>query len=289
MGCKCSRPNELGTLVLVAKFPTPKKSKTRLGKLIGYEESASFALAALEDLLCRYARLDGIQRVLLFAPTDARAKFESLLKKHRLQVFPYIESWALVPMLGGTGDTTSSDLGCILVQLPKSYAFSAMLKSALERVRNQIKAVKIATSSGTWRKANIAFIGSDCLELSPMDIRMLFGSVSSVSGWDATILPAKDGGYVALCLGENVPSTVFDGVKWSDRTTCVSQMQALSRNGVQRVHVGDTFEDIDELEDLKLSIIVSIVSNITISASLENKPCMFTERIFILGRTVVAI
>mmetsp|Transcript_18166 Transcript_18166/g.28961 ORF Transcript_18166/g.28961 Transcript_18166/m.28961 type:complete len:198 (+) Transcript_18166:141-734(+) len=192
MGCKCSRPNELGTLVLVAKFPTPKKSKTRLGKLIGYEESASFALAALEDLLCRYARLDGIQRVLLFAPTDARAKFESLLKKHRLQ-----ESWALVPMLGGTGDTTSSDLG-------------AMLKSALERVRNQIKAVKIATSSGTWRKANIAFIGSDCLELSPMDIRMLFGSVSSVSGWDATILPAKDGGYVALCLGENVPSTVFD-------------------------------------------------------------------------------
>mmetsp|Transcript_12307 Transcript_12307/g.17068 ORF Transcript_12307/g.17068 Transcript_12307/m.17068 type:complete len:282 (-) Transcript_12307:257-1102(-) len=233
MGCKCSRPNELGTLVLVAKFPTPKKSKTRLGKLIGYEESASFALAALEDLLCRYARLDGIQRVLLFAPTDARAKFESLLKKHRLQ-----ESWALVPMLGGTGDTTSSDLG-------------AMLKSALERVRNQIKAVKIATSSGTWRKANIAFIGSDCLELSPMDIRMLFGSVSSVSGWDATILPAKDGGYVALCLGENVPSTVFDGVKWSDRTTCVSQMQALSRNGVQRVHVGDTFEDIDELEDLK--------------------------------------
>jgi len=31
----------------------------------------------------------------------------------------------------------------------------------------------------------------------------------------------------------------------------VSQMQALSRNGVQRVHVGDTFEDIDELEDLK--------------------------------------
>jgi hypothetical protein len=61
------------TLVMVAKYPEPSKCKTRLAAGIGPEAAAAFALAALCDLLERFAEEQALaRRVLLFAPVDRR-------------------------------------------------------------------------------------------------------------------------------------------------------------------------------------------------------------------------
>eukprot|EP00471_Norrisiella_sphaerica_P006141 CAMPEP_0184489948 /NCGR_PEP_ID=MMETSP0113_2-20130426/16725_1 /TAXON_ID=91329 /ORGANISM="Norrisiella sphaerica, Strain BC52" /LENGTH=342 /DNA_ID=CAMNT_0026873625 /DNA_START=1 /DNA_END=1029 /DNA_ORIENTATION=- len=237
--------DDLGTLVMVAKYPMPNKSKTRLGKVIGYKESASFAMAMLEDLLHRYGTLDGVHRILLYAPLEARGKFEKLLESHMLQ-----DAWELLPMTGGDNDPTSTDLG-------------DRLKAALRRVRKLSKnsygstltpatdTTSIAGKLKPSTSGTVGFVGSDCVDLSIFDIRNLLQTVSAGRGYDAMILPALDGGYVGLALSEDVPASVFDGVVWSDSTTCVSQLQALTRSGVKSVMIGDSFPDIDEIDDLR--------------------------------------
>lgn len=64
------------------------------------------------------------------------------------------------------------------------------------------------------------------------------------------IYPANDGGYTALVLPPAAqPSYCFANVHWSSHDTCISQLAALSRAGLRCV-VGQTYDDVDELEDL---------------------------------------
>ena len=67
----------------------------------------------------------------------------------------------------------------------------------------------------------------------------------------AVIFPAIDGGYTLLALPPRCPIEVFERVAWSQPITCISQQDALRRNGITDIVVGDTFPDIDEPEDLK--------------------------------------
>ncbi|GAB5369401.1 hypothetical protein AAMO2058_001401300 [Amorphochlora amoebiformis] len=224
MGQACRRPSDdLGILVLVSKFPTPKKSKTRLGKHIGYKESAQFAHAGLVDLLHRFHEVKGLKKVLLYAPIEAESKFKSLLNTEQLT-----DSWRLLPMGGGDNDPTATDLGDRLKQ---------GLIACRRMSRNPL--------------ASVCFIGSDCPDITPEHLKMLFRRVNRARGNSASILPAADGGYVALALSAGVPATVFDDVLWSDPMTFVSQLQALSRNEVSSIHVGDTLTDIDNIEDIR--------------------------------------
>uniref|UniRef100_A0A6U2WUW6 DUF2064 domain-containing protein n=1 Tax=Lotharella globosa TaxID=91324 RepID=A0A6U2WUW6_9EUKA len=223
--CKCARGDtDLGTLVMVAKYPTPKRSKTRLGKKIGFDKSAAFARASLLDLLHRFTPLD-TRKVLLYAPLEAESLFSNLLEQEGLQ-----HVWNLEPMTGGDNDTSSSDLG-------------DRLKCALETVR------RTARKQGSVE--SVAFIGYDCLDLSLRDVRNLLLRVTEGPEYQAAIIPANDGGYVALALSGDVPSTVFEGVKWSAESTCISQLQALSRDRVTRIHIGQSMSDIDEIDDLR--------------------------------------
>mmetsp|Transcript_24454 Transcript_24454/g.45738 ORF Transcript_24454/g.45738 Transcript_24454/m.45738 type:complete len:317 (-) Transcript_24454:294-1244(-) len=223
--CKCARGDtDLGTLVMVAKYPTPKKSKTRIGKKIGFDKSAAFARASLLDLLHRYTPLD-TRKVLLYAPLEAGSLFSNLLEQEGLQ-----HVWDLEPMTGGDNDTTSSDLG-------------DRLKCALETVR--------LTARKQGSVESVAFIGYDCLELTLGDVRNLLLRVTEGPEYQAAILPANDGGYVALALSQDVPSTVFEGVEWSSESTCISQLQALARDNVSGIYIGKSMSDIDEVEDLR--------------------------------------
>ena len=65
----------------------------------------------------------------------------------------------------------------------------------------------------------------------------------------AYINPSHDGGYGMLCLPPQASPGVFEGVRWSDPLTAVSQIKALTDEGMA-VTVGSLMRDIDTMEDL---------------------------------------
>ncbi len=207
--------------MVVSKFPTVGKSKTRLGKDIGLEQSAAFARASLVDLLERFAAMQHIHRVLLFKPASAKASFKALLRELKLQ-----NKWKL--LAAGSGDS-GSDLGPIL-------------EEGLNSAR------KLASESAHDWGQSVVFIGSDCIDISPRHVRTLLGSADDRG---AMVMPATDGGYVALGIGGSVPSDkAFEKVEWSTKMTCVTQIRALNRAGASRVDVGETLSDVDTMDDL---------------------------------------
>lgn len=83
-------------VVLVAKFPAPGRSKTRLAPLVGEQGAAAVARAMLADKLVELAegRCSGVHRVLLFAPATAETDFRALLRSLGVE-----DRWRLVPMV----------------------------------------------------------------------------------------------------------------------------------------------------------------------------------------------
>lgn len=65
----------------------------------------------------------------------------------------------------------------------------------------------------------------------------------------AYLNPAHDGGYGMLCVPSHAPPSIFKGIRWSSSLTAVSQLKALTDNGVD-VIIGSLMNDIDEPDDL---------------------------------------
>jgi len=121
-------------------------------------------------------------------------------------------------------DATSSDL-------------SDVLGYAMEKVREECG------------PCTVAFLGSDAPEL-PLSAMQAAFQATALEDETAVIYPANDGGYTALVLPPAAqPSYCFANVHWSSHDTCISQLAALSRAGLRCV-VGQTYDDVDELEDL---------------------------------------
>eukprot|EP01083_Nonionella_stella_P069567 185498_1 len=66
----------------------------------------------------------------------------------------------------------------------------------------------------------------------------------------AYLNPAHDGGYGMLCVPSQAPTCIFENVRWSTSLTAVSQLKALSDNGIDTV-IGSLMSDIDEIHDVK--------------------------------------
>lgn len=94
----------------------------------------------------------------------------------------------------------------------------------------------------------VAFVGMDSPEL-PID--EIYHAVQYVSRFPDKVYmnPAQDGGYGMLCIPANAPLSIFEGVRWSSSLTAISQMKALSDNGIDTV-LGSLMNDIDEVDDL---------------------------------------
>ncbi|KAG8464676.1 hypothetical protein KFE25_010044 [Diacronema lutheri] len=211
-------------LVLVAKYPTPGASKTRLAASgLGDARTAEVARAMLLDVLARHARAGPrVQRVLLFSPPDgAHAdKFARLLREAGCAE----GDWTLVPMR--STDARSSNL-------------TAVLMDALTRVRARFAPV-----------STTIFIGADAPTVGEDAVR-----AAIVAGLDgrAHLCPAEDGGYTLLGVPADAPASIFAGVRWSAATTAISQAARLAEAGV-RVDIGATFVDVDDaasFEDLR--------------------------------------
>lgn len=71
------------TLIMVAKYPTPGRCKTRLALATSADFAVEFAMCAIQDLIERLARFPEsshrIQLVLLYAPMERKQDFTELL------------------------------------------------------------------------------------------------------------------------------------------------------------------------------------------------------------------
>lgn len=89
-------------------------------------------------------------------------------------------------------------------------------------------------------------IGTDAPSITPAHLRDCAEALHD--GNDAVLLPAEDGGYVAIGLSR--PATrVFDDIRWSTEHVFEDTRHQLDRAGL-RWHQGPTLWDIDVPADL---------------------------------------
>lgn len=177
-----------------------------------------------------------MQKLLLYAPgnDDGRQQMSNILQSLNMH-----KEWTLVPMISDSYDgLTANDLG-------------EKLKDGLLKARHNLQ---IETSSGgvigdDYQEAGVVFLGMDSPEVYLDEIE---GSlIEAASPARVTHLcPANDGGYGMICLPSSAPASVFDGVRWSDPLTAISQMKALSDCDITNIRIGRLMYDIDEPEDV---------------------------------------
>jgi rSAM/selenodomain-associated transferase 1 len=92
----------------------------------------------------------------------------------------------------------------------------------------------------------VAALGTDCPLLSAADLEALFGALETPC--DAALIPAQDGGYVALALGGRCDEA-FEGIPWSTSGVLAATRQALETAG-RRVRLLPPRCDVDVAEDL---------------------------------------
>jgi glycosyltransferase A (GT-A) superfamily protein (DUF2064 family) len=87
-------------LVMVAKYPTAGKCKTRLSKATGSDYAAEFAMCATKDLVERLAMLANdscrLRLILLFAPKEREEDFRAMLSDVPGLAFDYIAAYGKV-------------------------------------------------------------------------------------------------------------------------------------------------------------------------------------------------
>ncbi len=90
----------------------------------------------------------------------------------------------------------------------------------------------------------LVIIGADCPALAPHDVR---AALDALSGHDAVVAPAEDGGYVLIGLARAVPA-LFDSIAWGGAEVMRETRSRLSAAGVRWKEL-PTFWDVDRPED----------------------------------------
>lgn len=164
------------------------------------------------------------------------------------------EPWILLPM---TSSSSGKDL--------RSHDLGAKLEDALVRGRE----LEQQQSKQQRQRHGVVFLGIDA-PILPLDdiVEGLKRAVSSAAGTTqeeeqetttsiisntaaaATLCPALDGGYVMLCVPPAAdPTRTFSGMYWSHALTGMSQIKALTDQGIP-VLVGKIVRDVDETDDV---------------------------------------
>ena len=182
------------TLLLIAKCPALGTSKSRLVPVMGADATLQLATAMLLDILHNLGTshaLQAVRKVLVFAPSSARAEAERLVAEAGAT-----GRWEFLPASLPDDGLTSMDL-------------TRVLKAAYTEAR------RVTTGS-------VVLIGMDTPELCPSSV--VHATAATAHHQHAYICPADDGGYVLLGLPPAAPEQVFEGVTWSCNTTCINQM-----------------------------------------------------------------
>jgi glycosyltransferase A (GT-A) superfamily protein (DUF2064 family) len=165
------------------------------------------------------AELNNTRKILLYAPPTLQGLegMKSILDSLESETKT---DWTLIPML--SRDLQSSHLGHLLTD-------------ALVRVRE------------IQSNVPVMFLGMDSPEVPLDEVVHAIHSTPAV----ATLCPAGDGGYGMLCVPSNTDAKqVFEGVRWSNSLTALSQLKALTDMNVP-VRLGRLMHDIDTPDDVQ--------------------------------------
>lgn len=157
-----------------------------------------------------------MEKVLFYAPNDeeSRRALTKLLRQYNLQ-----RQWKLQPVKSRN-------------QLQSSQ-LSHILQEALRLQQSRTR-------------GPVVFLGMDAPELPLAEL------VAACFKCDqqGLMCPASDGGYCLLSVPPTADSlTAFTGVQWSHPLTALSQLKALSDQGVT-VNLGPVMYDVDDEDDL---------------------------------------
>lgn len=255
-----------GSIVVVAKYPAPGKSKTRLEPLLGAAGSALLAKAMLSDVLSTLSNSlddENIRKVLLYAPPtqeglhQMRQILDEITSDQQQHSSASVPHWDLLPILSTTTATAtwSSNSGDSASTCPSSSNNSNLgpiLTDALMRTRH----FQASSLPGP-----IIFLGMDAPEVPLDEIH------SALSHPDSALLcPTPDGGYGLLSIppsarqqqqvGKNnedkdADATIFNHVGyWSHSLTAMAQCKALTDAGIA-LRIGRLMHDIDEPADVQ--------------------------------------
>ena len=165
--------------------------------------------------------LDAAEKVILFAPPgdDGRDRMLKLLRDHGIG-----GRWVLQPIRNKNHDLKSSQL-------------SHILQEALRIQRRH-----------TRQDGPVVFLGMDSPEVP---LNELVAACFQTGPNEALLCPAADGGYGLLSVPSSAnPRSCFANVQWSHPLTALSQMKALTDQGLA-VTLGPIMHDIDDGDDME--------------------------------------
>lgn len=136
--------------------------------------------------------------------------------------------------------TSPTDTAWQDMALPGRLAFSAQGKGDLGARMDRVAARVIAMDEA------LLLVGTDCPAL---DANVLQQISTQLVHTDAVMVPAMDGGYVALALQRHDPH-LFSGITWSTATVAYEQSARITQLGWSLCTLAP-LHDIDEPDDLQ--------------------------------------
>ena len=208
-------------LLLFLKEPLPGEVKTRLAATVGAEQAATVYRAMVRLLLMQLSGLEQCHLRFCYTPDDAHDA---------------IQFWILPEIM----DTPEIKLN--LEHIDFRAQGGGDLGARLTRAARQ------AFQEGYQK---VAFIGSDCIELSSRWIQAAFAQLNDTH--DAVIGPTPDGGYHLLGMQRYLPA-LFDRIPWSTPVTCQITTERAAEEGIS-LYTLPSLPDIDTEEDYKSTLV----------------------------------
>lgn len=114
----------------------------------------------------------------------------------------------------------------------------------LQAQQGQNLGEKMQHSIASQNKVTL-LIGTDCPDIKTMHLRTLLDAVNS--SYDVAIMPANDGGYVAIALKKNILA-LFDNIPWGTSQVFAKTQQAAEQLQC-KIFIGPTLSDVDTYQD----------------------------------------
>ena len=207
-------------LLLFLKEPLPGEVKTRLAATLGAEQASIVYRAMVRLLLMQLSGLEQCHLRFCYTPDDAHDA---------------IRFWILSEIM----DSPEIQLD------PEDIDFRAQGEGDLGA--RLTCAARQAFQEGYQK---VAFIGSDCIEISSRWIQAAFAQLNDTH--DAVIGPTPDGGYHLLAMQRDLPA-LFDGIPWSTSATCQVTTERATEEGIS-LYTLPSLPDIDTEEDYQSAL-----------------------------------
>ncbi len=206
-------------LIIMARYPTPGRVKTRLARDIGHRAATELYRSWLKDLVCEFAK----------APFDVEWRYTPARA-------PF---GRLVGAVAAVYDRRNGSSPGRAALIERRYSVRAQPDGDLgERMQRIFK----ESFSRGYRR--VVMIGTDAPEVGLREVRRAFRLLRS---HPAVFQPTVDGGYALIGLCTMLP--VFENVSWSTHKVMAQTRRRLGNLRIDHAELPVTF-DVDTVADL---------------------------------------